>query len=156
MRRFLSTALALGFLVSFCALPARADDKSDIAATVAKSIQAFNTGDQKAVVALGAPGIQTAMDDFGVHYWASPNALGNWFGDFGTMLKKDGMSGVVATITPAKYVEIDGKRAWTTVPMSFSYTMKGSVYHESGVLVYALEKGTGGWRILGIAWGRTS
>ncbi len=156
MRRFLSSALALGLLASLSALPARADDKSDIAATVQKSIQAFNTGDQKALVALGAPGMQSVIDDFGVHYWASPNALGNWFGDLAAANKKAGMSMNPVSISPAKFVQIDGKRAWATYPLAFSYTMKGTAYHESGLLIYALEKVPAGWRILGIAWGRTA
>jgi hypothetical protein len=156
MRRFISTALSLGFLVSLCTLPARADDKSDIAAIVQKSIQALNAGDQKSVVGLGAPGMQTVIDDFGIKYWASPNALGNWFGDFGGMLKARGVSDVVVAISPAKYVRIEAKRAWATYPATYDYKIKGTAYHESGVLIYALEKVPVGWRILAVAWGRTS
>ena len=156
MRRFICASFALSLLLAFATLPARADDKSDIDATVQKSIAAFNTGNAKAIAALGAPGIQTVIDDFGVHYWASPNALANWFGDFGRMTKAAGAVNSPITVSPAKYVEIDKNHAWATYPIAFSYSIKGTAHSEAGVLAYALEKVAGTWRIQGIAWGRTS
>jgi hypothetical protein len=156
MRRFVISVFALTLALGSFAAPARAGDSSDIDATVQKAVEAFNAADLHAFVSTGAPGNQTVMDDFGIHYWSSPSALGSWFRDFFAVAKQSGLADVRVKLSPPKFSAIDGSRAWGTYPTVYTYRDKGLLKTETGVLVFTLEKISTGWRILGMAWGRTA
>jgi len=71
--------LALGLCASLCTIPARADDKGEINAVLARTARAFNNGDQKAFASLSAAATQAVIDDIPPHYWNGRNAIANWF-----------------------------------------------------------------------------
>jgi hypothetical protein len=156
MRRFVISTLALMLVLGSFATPARAGYASDIDATVQKAIDAFNAADLHAFIATGAPGSQTVMDDFGIHYWSGPAALGSWFRDFFAMGKQAGLADIRVKVSPPKFSAIDGSRAWGTYPTIYTYRDNGLLKTETGVLVFTLEKINTGWRILGMAWGRSA
>jgi hypothetical protein len=156
VRRLIANALAFILIASLFTAPARADDKSDINAVVTRMAHALNTGDQKVFASLVAPATQAVIDEIPPHYWNGPNAISNWYRDFGSVNKALGVTDALSMFSAAKYIEVDGNRAWATFPMVYTYKMKGAAQRETGTLSIALEKVAAGWRVLGFAWGRGS
>jgi hypothetical protein len=117
--------------------------------------RAFNSGDPKAFASLGAPATQAVIDDIPPHYWNGPNAIADWYRALGEANKASGVTGAVGTLSAAKYVEVDGNRAWATFPLVYTFKIKGAARRLNGTLAFALEKVSAGWRVLGFAWGRT-
>ena len=156
MRRFLIVPLAVSLLLGVATLPARASDASDIDAAAQRLAQAFNAQDRKAWTSLEAPSTQAVVDDFGLHFWSGPNALSAWFGAYFSVMKSGGMTDAFIAISPAKYIEVDGKRAWATFPTTYTYKDHGVAKRENGVLIFALQKQHNGWRFLSMSWGRLS
>ncbi len=106
-------------------------------------------GDQKAFAALGASATQAVIDDIPPHYWNGPNAIANWFRAVDGANRALGVTDAVGTLSAAKYVEVDGNRAWASFPMVYTFKIKGAAQRETGTLSLALEKVSAGWRVLG-------
>jgi ketosteroid isomerase-like protein len=152
MNRLVIVALTAALLCVCAPGKAAASDKSDVMATIAHALAAFNRGDMKTwVAACASPA--SVIDDFPPHEWQGPTACADWASAFAAYSKKNGITPGPVTLGTPWHVVVTGARAYVVYPASFNYKQNGKPVKESGsVLTLALMKAAGGWVITGWAW----
>lgn len=146
------TLMALAAML--VASQAQAAPRDNIIAAVQKFDDAFNAGDQKAI--LGAcTDDAIIIDDFPPHVWQGANACSTWFDDYGKDATANGIADGIVKIGKPWQAVATGDRGYVVVPAKYTYTQKGKPVVESGsVWTLALHKVGGLWKISGWAWGQ--
>ena len=145
--------IAIAFFVgALAAGPALAAEKDDVMAPINQFVNGFNKGDVKSALATCAE--QTSIiDEFPPHEWHGAGACATWAKDFDADAKKNGVTDGVVALGKPRHVDVSGDRAYVVVPASYSYKVKGKRMKESNsMMTLALQKGAGGWLIVGWTW----
>ncbi len=131
-----------------------ASDESDVLAPIHQFVDGFNKGDTTNAVAACAD--QTSIiDEFPPHEWHGVGACSNWAADYESDAKKNGITDGIVTLGKPRHVDISGDRAYVVFPANYTFKKNGKPMKETGsIFTFALQKGAGGWRIVGWAWSK--
>jgi hypothetical protein len=133
-------------------LPALADDKTDAMTPIHQFLDRMNANDMKSAAAAYAP-TASIIDEFPPHHWQGPTAFADWGRDFEIDSKKNDVSDPNVTLGAPKHIDVTGDRAYVVAPATYSFKQHGKQMSETGsTMTFALQKLTGGWRIVGWAW----
>jgi hypothetical protein len=117
-------------------------------------VDAFNKGDRKIVTAVCADET-SIVDEFPPHEWHGAGACARWMADYDSDAKKNSITDAVVALGTPQHVDVTADRAYVVVPADYSYKTAGKAVKESGsIFTLALQKGAGGWRIIGWAWAK--
>lgn len=132
--------------------PAIASDQTDVMVPIHQFVDGFNKGDTKAALATCAE--QTSIiDEFPPHEWHGAGACAKWADDYEANAKKTGITDGVVTLGKPKHVDVNGDRAYVVIPTDYAYKQNGKPMKETkSAFAFALQKGSGGWRITGWSW----
>jgi ketosteroid isomerase-like protein len=131
--------------------PAAATDKGDVMSVVHGWVAAFNKGDMQAMAAECADQA-SIIDDFAPHVWTGAGACAKWASDFQQFVKSTGSADPKVTVGKPWHLDIAADLAYVVAPTTFSFKQKGKPVQQDGVVTIALQKGAGGWRMIGWAW----
>jgi ketosteroid isomerase-like protein len=131
--------------------PAAATDKADVMSVVHGWVAAFNKGDMQAMAAECADQA-SIIDDFAPHVWTGAGACAKWASDFQQFVKSTGSADPKVTVGKPWHFDVAADLAYVVAPTTFSFKQKGKPVEQDGVVTIALQKGAGGWRMIGWAW----
>jgi hypothetical protein len=136
---------------SASAAEAPAADRSQIMAMAARVIEAANTGDAKAIASNVVPDADhTIIDNFPPFLWKGSDALSQWLEDYGRDMEAAGISDTKSKLGPAKYIRIDGDRAYVAVVDTYTYKRKGKPVRENLLWTFVASKVGADWKL--ISW----
>jgi hypothetical protein len=141
-------AIIIAVLAALVVVPGRAAaaDNSAVMAVVNGAVTAFNKGDMKSWEALCAPNAPV-VDNIAPYAYAT---CADWWSAHAAFIKKNGISGEVATLGKPWHVEVTGDRAYTAIPIGYEYKQKGkTIKTPGGILTIALQKTATGWLMTG-------
>ena len=127
---------------------------NDPLATVHQYIDAFNSGDAKAMAAAFAiPG--SILDGMAPHVWHGSTATEDWYRDVLVEGEHAGASGYVVTLGEPRHVNVTGDNAYVVLPASMTFKVRATEITQTGaILTVALRKLADGWRIAAWAWAK--
>ena len=131
------------------ALAAPADDVSN---AIHQFIDAFNSGDAKAVDAAYAAGSVSITDEFAPYRWTGPHAGHAWAAAYDKHAQATGVSDGNVKYSDTTRTEVDGNYAYAVVPTLYSYKLHGAPTQEEGQMTFALHRTAGGWKIQAWTW----
>jgi ketosteroid isomerase-like protein len=132
-----------------------ASEKSDVADTVSKFLDAFNKGDTETAAAVCAEET-SIIDEFPPHEWHGAGGCAKWMAAYDEDAKKNGISDGIVTLGKPRHIDVTGHRAYVVIPATYVYKKQGTEEKEVGsILTVALhkEKDTG-WHITGWSWAK--
>ena len=130
---------------------AAASDRSDVTATIARAVAAFNNGDMTTwAAACASPA--SIIDDFPPHEWQGATACTDWASAYSAMVKKAGIANGIVTLGTPGHLAVTGNRAYAVYPATYSFKQKGKPVKEAGIFTFALKKAATGWLFTGWAW----
>ena len=95
----------------------------------------------------------TIVDEFPPFQWQGVDAAKRFVHDLQALVSSASMTDIKAVRRPATYFHRDGRLAYLTVPVDFSFRIKGSPVTERGAYVISLYELEGtGWKIRTSAW----
>ena len=146
-------AASLLALAIFAGAPASADPVPPAAlATVDQLLAAINADDLAGVAATYSVE-PTIVDEFAPFQWSGVDASKKWFKDFRALAVASGISKVHVARHAPRYFHRDGHFGYLTVPVDYTYSLKGSPVTERGAFVLSLYEMEGlGWKIRASAW----
>lgn len=123
-------------------------------AAVGRYIDAFNTGDAKAMGAcFVVPG--TILDGMAPHLWHGPTAAEDWYRDVLAEGEHLGAAGYHVTLGAPLHADVTGDAAYVVSPATMTFKLKGQQVTQSGAFfTTALRKVAGDWRIAAWAWAK--
>jgi ketosteroid isomerase-like protein len=127
---------------------------NDPMAAVHQYVDAFNSGDEKAMAAACADPMQI-LDGMSPHVWQGPTAAADWYTDALTEGKHLGVTDYHIGLGEPRHVDITGDYAYVVVPATFDYNRQGKQVNQTGAaFTVALRKVDGDWRLTAWAWTR--
>jgi ketosteroid isomerase-like protein len=127
-------------------------DGALVSQTIAAFVTAANKGD--------APGMSAAFADAPTivlnvppYRWNGAGAVKQFASDLAHARTGQGATDVFLTLNPNKAMFLGGSHAYVTVPATYAYKQNGHPVTEDGVLVFALDKIAGAWKITSLTWG---
>ena len=135
-------ALAVSLLTAGSAL---ASDKDDIMAV----LKQWSSG-AAGTVAVCADDA-AVIDDIPPFEWHGPGACSRWQKDNDAYLQQ-GISDETFTIGSLQQLIISGDRAYTVLPITYTFTQKGKRVREHATGTLVLHKTAAGWRIAAWTW----
>lgn len=123
--------------------------------TIQQFIAAINKGDLKSADATFDPKIAEITDDFAPHHWSGSHAMLAWAKDFGKLLEAAHITEPNIVVTASKHTAVEATHAFAPLPTIYTYKLNGKPMRETGVLVFALEKTAGAWKIVSMSWAPT-
>ena len=132
------------------AASAVASDKTDALVPVHQFVDGMNKGDMKAIVAAFADEA-SIIDDMAPYHWQGKGATDRWVATMDDTMRKSGSADLVMKLGKPSYFQIDGDMAYTVIPSTFTYKVKGKKISGSNTMTFVLRKGTGGWRATAFA-----
>jgi ketosteroid isomerase-like protein len=120
-------------------------------AVVDSALDAAQSGDVKTLRQAYMPGC-VFVDEFAPFAWSGAHSLDDYLASAARMYKGTGMTGTIAAHDAPGYVYVAGGKAYLTVPLRIAAKASGKPYRESGILTFALQKSTGGWKIAAQTW----
>ena len=124
---------------------AQASDKDDIMAV----LKQWSSG-AAGTVAVCADDA-AVIDDIPPFEWHGPGACSRWQKDNDAYLRQ-GVSDETFTIGNPHQLIISGDRAYTVLPVTYTFTQKGKRVKELATGTLVLSKTTAGWRIAAWTW----
>jgi ketosteroid isomerase-like protein len=144
---------AIGILTSIFLMPAAMSAPADdVTNTIHRFIDAFNSGDTKAVDAAYASGNVSITDEFAPYRWTGPHAGHAWAAAYDQHAQATGVSDGNVKYGDSTRTEVDGNFAYTVVPTLYSYKEHGVPTQEEGQMTFALHRTSGGWKIQAWTW----
>jgi hypothetical protein len=115
-------------------------------------LDAFNKGDLRPAASAFSPAGVVIIDDVSPHVWMGRNALGIWSKALAATDRAEGNTDGAVTIGAATRELVGADRGYVVLPAVYTYKAKGVAMREPAQMVYALQKGAGGWQITGFTW----
>jgi hypothetical protein len=129
-----------------------ASDGVLVSQAIASFVAAANRGDEAGMTAVFAP--QSAIvHNLPPYRWIGAGEFKRFIADVARGRAQQGASDVVLTLNPNKAMYLGGTHAYVSVPATYAYKQKGHPVTEDGVLVFALDKIAGAWKITSLTWG---
>ena len=146
--------VAVAAALVWSALPACANDNSDVTAAVQKANDSFNKGNkQEWLATCGAEPV--IIDNFAPYRWDGSTACEDYWNANDADSKKNGITNETVTLGKPWHVAVTGDRAYVVVPTTDTYKEKGkSVTRSGSVWTFTLQKVASGWLVTGMAWGQ--
>ena len=119
---------------------------------VAAFVTAVNKGDAAGMAAAFADA-PTVVLNLPPYRWNGAGAIKRFAADVAQARTAQGMIDVFLTLNPNKAMFLGGAHAYVSVPGTYAYKQKGRPVTEDGVLVFALDKIGGTWKITSLTWG---
>ncbi len=91
------------------------------------------------------------VDEFAPYHWSGPGAVQAWASGIAAA-SKQGMTDALLDYGPPRLIQHQGRHAYVVAPCTVSFKMKGKAQRETGVLTFALDRTSRGWRIAAMAW----
>ena len=135
-------ALAVSLLTAGSAL---ASDKDDIMAV----LKQWSSGAAGSVATCADDA--AVIDDIPPFEWHGPGACARWQKDNDAYLKQ-GISDETFTIGNPQQLIISGDRAYSVLPITYTFTREGKRVTELATGTLALHKSARGWRIAAWTW----
>jgi uncharacterized protein (TIGR02246 family) len=127
-------------------------DGVQVSQLIATFVAAANKGDEARMAAAFAP--QSAIvHNLPPYRWIGAGEYRRFIADVARGRKQQGATDVVLTVNPTKAMFLGGSHAYVSVPATYAYKQRGRPVTEDGVLVFALDKIAGAWKITSLAWG---
>jgi hypothetical protein len=139
-------AVAAGVLTGGSAL---ASDKDDILAV----LKQWSSG-AAGTVAVCADDA-AVIDDIPPFEWHGPGACSRWQKDNDAYLQQ-GISDEIFTVGIPQQLTISGDRAYTVLPITYTFTRHGKRVRELATGTLVLNKSAAGWRIAAWTWATQS
>ena len=131
-----------------------ASDQTEVMAATNQSVDAFNKGDTKGLVALCTDEM-CIIDEFPPHEWHGAGTCSKWLADYDADAKKNGITDGAVTISKPRHIDVTGVRAYVVVPANYTYKQHGKPMKETNsTWTFTLQKVEGNWRITGWAWAK--
>ena len=127
---------------------------TDPMAAVRQYVDAFNSGDRKAMAAACADPMQI-LDGMSPHVWQGPTASDDWYRD--ALAEGEHLGATDYRITPGepRHVDVTGDYGYVVVPVTFEYDLQGKHVTQTGALfTVALRKVGAEWRLTSWAWAK--
>ena len=123
---------------------------TDPLATIQQYIDAFNKGDQEAMLAaFSVPG--SILDGMAPHLWVGPTAAQDWYRDVLIEGEQHGASDYFVALGEPLHNNITGDSAYVVVPATMKFKVQSQEILQTGAMfTVALRKLAEGWRIA--AW----
>ncbi|MFE5287528.1 nuclear transport factor 2 family protein [Nocardia sp. NPDC056611] len=129
-------------------------DSNDPMETVRRYVDAFNNGDEKAMVAACADPMQI-LDGMSPHVWQGPTAAADWWRDALAEGEHLGVSDYRIELGEPHHVDIADPTAYVVVPVTFGYNVRGEPVLQTGaVFTLALRKVDTDWLLTAWAWAK--
>ena len=123
-------------------------------AAVRRYIDAFNSGDAKAMAAGCADPMQI-LDGMSPHVCQGPTAAEDWWRDALAEGEHVGMSNYAITLDEPRHVDVTGDNAYVVAPATMTFDLKGQQVTRTGsVYTVALRKVGDEWRLAAWAWAK--
>ena len=123
-------------------------------AAVLQYVDAFNSGDPKAMAATCADPMQI-LDGMSPHVWQGPTASDEWYRDVLTEGEHLGASGYNIALGEPRHVDVTGDYAYVVVPATMTFDLRGQSITQTGsVFTVALRKLGTEWRLAAWAWAK--
>lgn len=144
---------AVAILASIFLMPAAmAAPTDDVTTAIHHFIDAFNSGDTKAVDAAYANGSIAITDEFAPYRWTGPHAGQAWAAAYDKHAQATGVADGNVKYSDSTRTEVDGDFAYSVVPVVYSYKEHGVPTEEEGHMTLALHHTSGGWKIQSWTW----
>ncbi len=95
---------------------------------------------------------QSMVDEFAPYHWTGPNAVRNWWAGFLADSKKSGATDAVVVTTARPHILQTATHAYVVQPARVELKVKGKPVAINGLLTFALDRTTAGWKIASCAW----
>ncbi len=129
---------------------------NDPMAAVLQYVDAFNTGDPKAMAAACADPIQI-LDGMSPHVWQGPTAAEDWWRDVLTEGEHLGASGYHISLGEPRHVDVTGDYAYVVVPATMTFSIQGKQVTQTGSFFTVALRNVGAqWRLTAWAWAKGS
>ncbi len=126
----------------------------DPMAAVLQYVDAFNSGDRKAMAATCADAMQI-LDGMSPHVWQGPTASDDWYRDVLTEGEHVGASGYQITLGEPRHVDVTAGNAYVVVPAIMTFEIQGKRVTQTGsIFTVALRKLGTQWRLTAWAWAK--
>jgi hypothetical protein len=126
----------------------------DPMAAVLQYVDAFNSGDRKAMAATCADPMQI-LDGMSPHVWQGPTASDDWYRDVLTEGEHVGASGYQITLGEPRHVDITADNAYVVVPAIMTFKVQGKRVTQTGsIFTVALRMLGTQWRLTAWAWAK--
>jgi ketosteroid isomerase-like protein len=123
-------------------------------AAVLRYVEAFNSGDARAMAAVCADPMQI-LDGMSPHVWQGPNASEDWWRDVLDEGKHIGASGYNIALGEPRHVDVTGDYGYVVVPVTMTFTLRGNRITQTGaVWTVALRRLSAEWRLTAWAWAK--
>jgi len=127
---------------------------NDPMAAVRQYVDAFNTGDAKAMAAACADPMQI-LDGMSPHVWQGPTASDDWYSDVLAEGEHLGASGYRIALGEPRHVDVNDDYAYVVVPATMSFDLRGTQVTQTGsVFTLALRKISAEWHLTAWAWAK--
>jgi len=127
---------------------------NDPMAAVHQYVNAFNSGDAKAMAAACADPMQI-LDGMSPHVWQGSTAADDWYRDALTEGEHLGVTDYRIGLGEPQHVDVTGDYAYVVVPATFDYNVQGKPVNQTGaVFTVALRKVGPEWRLTAWAWSK--
>jgi ketosteroid isomerase-like protein len=144
---------AISVLASVLLMPVgMAAPVDDVTSAIHHFIDAFNSGDTKAVDAAYANGSVSITDEFAPYRWTGPHAGQTWAAAYDKHAQSTGVSDGRVKYGDVTRTEIDGDSAYAVIPVFYAYREHGVPTQEEAQMTLVLHRSPGGWKIQAWTW----
>jgi ketosteroid isomerase-like protein len=127
---------------------------NDPMAAVRQYVDAFNSGDAKAMASTCADPMQI-LDGMSPHVWQGPTAAEDFWRHVLRAREHLEVSGYRVTLDEPRHVDVTGEYAYVVVPATRTVNIKGRQVTQTGALfTVALRKIGAEWRLTAWAWAK--
>jgi ketosteroid isomerase-like protein len=123
--------------------------------TVETALNAAQSGDAKKLMEQYVPGA-VFVDEFAPFFWSGPGSMAAYFASAQKMYQETGMSDTAVSHGTPKFSYLGPSNAYVVVPLDVRARLKERRYHATGVLVFALQKTSSGWKIASQSWAKAT
>jgi ketosteroid isomerase-like protein len=146
----------ISLVASILLIPvATAAPVDDVTSAIHHFIDAFNSGDTKAVDAAYATGSISITDEFAPFRWTGPHAGQAWAAAYDKHAQAAGVSDGNVKYSDSTRTEVGGDSAYAVVPVVYSYKEHGAPTQEEAQMTLVLHRSAGGWKIQAWTWNGT-
>jgi hypothetical protein len=93
------------------------------------------------------------VENFSPYLFCGLQAVANWSAGFRSHAAADGLANLAATFGEANDFSQSGKRAYFSLPTTWTGIAAGKHFEEHGAWSFVLVQEDAGWRILAYGWG---